>query len=86
MHELKIASDLSEIVLETARGAGLSKVTRVKIRFGQMIQIVPETFEFAFRETVRGTVAEGAGMEVEIINVKIRCRECGHVVDRKSVV
>ena len=44
MHEIRIAEDLSAIVLETARKENLSKVTKVNISFGQMIQIVPDIF------------------------------------------
>lgn len=76
MHELRIASDLSAIVLEVAGREKLSKVTKVNISFGQMIQIVPEIFDFAFRETVRDTIAMDAAVDIEIIPVKMRCKNC----------
>jgi hydrogenase nickel incorporation protein HypA/HybF len=78
MHELKIAEDLSVIVLEAAKNGNLSKVTRVNIIFGQMIQIVPDIFEFAFRESVRETIAESAEIDIEIKPVKMKCRGCGN--------
>ena len=77
MHELRIAEDLGAIVLETAGREKLSKVTRVNISFGQMIQIVPDIFEFAFREIVRNSVAEMAELDIEIIPVKMKCLNCG---------
>lgn len=77
MHELRIAEDLTQIVLETARDSGLKKVTEVNVIFGQMIQIVPDIFEFAFRECVRGTVAQEAGVNIEIRSVRMRCIRCG---------
>jgi hydrogenase nickel incorporation protein HypA/HybF len=86
MHELKIAEDLSVIVLETAERENLSIVTKVNISFGQMVQIVPEIFRFAFSETVRGTVAENARVTIEIIPVKMKCIDCGNdfrVIDNK---
>ena len=78
MHELRIAEDLASIVTETARKENLSKVTRVNICFGQMIQIVPDIFEFAFRETVRYSVATNAELNIEIIPVKMKCIRCGN--------
>jgi hydrogenase nickel incorporation protein HypA/HybF len=78
MHELRIAEDLASIVTETAGKENLSKVTRVNICFGQMIQIVPEIFEFAFRETVRNSVAGDAELNIEIIQVKMKCKHCGN--------
>lgn len=77
MHELRIAEDLSAIVLETARNVNLSTVGKVNISFGQLVQIVPEIFEFAFREAVRNTIAEDAELSIEIIKVKMDCVRCG---------
>ncbi|MCX6254201.1 MAG: hydrogenase maturation nickel metallochaperone HypA [Bacteroidia bacterium] len=78
MHEIKIAEDLSAIVLETAKKENLSKVTKVNISFGQMVQIVPDIFEFAFRETVRNSVAQDTEVDIEIIPVKMKCTNCGN--------
>ncbi|MCJ7448807.1 MAG: hydrogenase maturation nickel metallochaperone HypA [Bacteroidales bacterium] len=78
MHEIKIAEDLSAIVLETAKRESLSKVTRVNIIFGQLVQIVPEIFEYAFRETVRDTIANDADVFIEIVPVKMKCIKCGN--------
>jgi hydrogenase nickel incorporation protein HypA/HybF len=78
MHEIRIAEDLSAIVLDTARNGNLTKVTRINVSFGQLIQIVPDIFEFAFRETVRNTIAENAELQIEIIKVRMNCRKCGN--------
>jgi hydrogenase nickel incorporation protein HypA/HybF len=78
MHELRIAEDLSVIVLDTALSNNLSKVTKVNIIFGQLIQIVPDIFEFAFRETVRNSVADGAELYIEIVPVIMKCLNCGN--------
>ena len=77
MHELKIAEDLKYIVLEAASKGNLKKVTRVNLTFGQMVQIVPDIFQFAFTECVRDTSAEGAEVTIEIVPVKMTCNECG---------
>lgn len=78
MHELKIAEDLSAIVLEAAGKNHLTEVTRVNISFGRMVQIVPEIFEFAFREAVKDTIAAGTEIDIEIIPVKMECSKCGN--------
>ncbi len=78
MHELRIAEDLSAIVIETAKKEKLSKVSRISIIFGQLVQIVPEIFEFAFREAVKDTVASEAELSVEVLPVKLQCKTCGN--------
>lgn len=76
MHELRIAEDLSAIVLESAKRERLTVVSKVHISFGALVQIVPDIFEFAFREAVRDTVASDAELDLEIIPVKMRCKRC----------
>jgi hydrogenase nickel incorporation protein HypA/HybF len=78
MHEIKIAEDLSAIVLETAGRENLTKVTKVNISFGQLVQIVPDIFRFAFSEAVRNSVAEDAEVNIEIVPVRMKCINCGY--------
>lgn len=66
-------------MLETALKNHLAKVTRVNIIFGQMIQIVPDIFECAFRETVKNSVAKNAELDIEIVKVKMKCVNCGNI-------
>ena len=78
MHEIRIAEDLSAIVLETAKKENLSKITKVNITFGQLIQIVPDIFRFAFDEAVKNSVAKEAELTIEVIPVKMKCINCGN--------
>ncbi|MCU0457752.1 MAG: hydrogenase maturation nickel metallochaperone HypA [Bacteroidales bacterium] len=77
MHELRIATDLAEIVERYASEAGWQVVEKVNLTFGQFIQVVPDLFEAAFREATRGTVAAGAEIDIEIIPAEMRCLGCG---------
>ena len=77
MHELRIAQDLATIVRAAAADGKLSKVTKVNLCFGSMVQIVPDIFEFAFREVVRDTLAGDAEIKIEILEIRMRCDECG---------
>lgn len=77
MHEIRIAGDLSAIVVEAAMKGNLSRVTKVNVTFGQMVQIVPEIFQFAFSEAVKDTVAVNAELQIETVSVVLRCNECG---------
>ncbi len=77
MHELGIAGELFQIVLHEAEKGSLSKVTRVSVCFGELVQIVPDIFRFAFTETVRNSIAENSEVDIEIKKVEMRCRICG---------
>jgi hydrogenase nickel incorporation protein HypA/HybF len=77
MHEIGIAADLTDIVLAAAGKENLCRVTKVSISIGRMVQIVPEIFDFAFREAVRGSVASDAELEIEMVEIGLKCRNCG---------
>lgn len=76
MHELGIAQELSDMVIKVAERERLLTVTKVNVCFGQMVQIVPDIFDFAFRIAVRDTIARDATVNIEIIPVRSRCRMC----------
>ena len=77
MHELRIAEDLAAMVEGYAVEAGLTKVEKINVSFGQFIQIVPDLFVAAFSEAARDTVAAGAELDIEIIPAELRCLHCG---------
>jgi hydrogenase nickel incorporation protein HypA/HybF len=79
MHELRIAEDLVKIVLDTAGNEGLNEISTVNVCFGRMIQIVPEIFRFAFTVAVKNTIAAEARLDIEILPVELRCKNCGTV-------
>ena len=76
MHEISLSAELARIVTQVAVKEELTLVTRINLQFGALIQVVPDIFRFAFQEAVRGTLAENAVVEIEIIPVSLRCAGC----------
>jgi hydrogenase nickel incorporation protein HypA/HybF len=76
MHEIRIAQELAAIVTGVAKENGLKEVTKATLQFGEMIQVVPDILRFAFAEAVRGTLAENAEIEMEILPVMLQCNQC----------
>jgi hydrogenase nickel incorporation protein HypA/HybF len=73
MHELSIAT----AVLNTAlKHADDRRVTAVRLRAGAMRQVVPESLLFYFEIVARDTPCEGATLELEQIEARLRCRAC----------
>jgi hydrogenase nickel incorporation protein HypA/HybF len=77
MHELSIAQDLLEIVSRTAAENNLRRVSRLRIVLGALGNVIPDALEFAFDVAGRGTVAEGAELEIVEVPVTVRCNACG---------
>ena len=74
MHELSLSSAIVDTVVKHADGR---RVTRRQLRVGRLRQVVPETLEFYFEFVARGTVCEGARLEQEVIDARLRCARCG---------
>jgi hydrogenase nickel incorporation protein HypA/HybF len=74
MHELSVSSAIVETVERHAAG---QKVTCVTLRLGQLRQVVPETLAFYFGFVAQGTVCEGARLEQEVVEARLRCTPCG---------
>ena len=86
MHELKIAEELIGIITKVAESENLKKVTKVNIQFGKMIQIVPDIFQFVFDSAVKGTVAKGAKLHLEILPVKFACNKCKEETEIEDLI
>ena len=76
MHELSL---MSAIVKTVERHAAGRRVAVVNVRVGRMRQVVPETLAFSFDIVARDTVCEGARLELEVVEARLRCRACEHV-------
>jgi hydrogenase nickel incorporation protein HypA/HybF len=74
MHELSLATGIVETVIKHADGR---PVTSVEMRIGTLRQVVPESLEFYFGICSRDTLCQGATLEQEIIQARVRCRSCG---------
>jgi hydrogenase nickel incorporation protein HypA/HybF len=75
VHELSLSSAIVNTVVKHARGR---RVVIVSLRVGKLRQVIPDTLDFYFEFVARGTVCEGARLEQEVVEVRLRCHECGH--------
>jgi hydrogenase nickel incorporation protein HypA/HybF len=74
VHELAVAG----AVIDTAeRHASGRQVTVVRLRLGELRQVVPESLAFYFEHVARGTLCEGAALEYEVIAASLGCGACG---------
>lgn len=75
MHEMSIAS----AVLDTAaRHAAGRRVTVLRVRAGQLRQVVPDSLAFYIELLGRGGVCDGAALELEVVPAVLRCGPCAH--------
>jgi hydrogenase nickel incorporation protein HypA/HybF len=73
MHELALAG----AVIDTAeRHAGGRRIMLVRLRLGELRQVVPDSLTFYFEHVARGTLCEGAALEHEVVPAMLGCTRC----------
>ena len=75
MHELSVASAILETV---RRHADERPVKLVSVRVGHLRQVVPDSLRFYWDIVRAGTVCDQARLELEEIEVGLRCTACAH--------
>ena len=73
MHELSLSSAVLATTLKHADGR---RVSAINLRIGRLRQVIPDSLEFYFEFVSRETVCEGARLEMEVIDARLRCRPC----------
>lgn len=76
MHEMSLTQSILAIIEEHAKQHGFSKVNSIRLSFGRLSSIEPETLNFAFEVLSEGTRAQGARLLFDILPVSIYCMHC----------
>lgn len=77
MHEMGIAQNILDIVLEAANREGAKKVLRIDLLAGELRGIVPMQMTFCFGIVSQNTIASSAFLNIEELPVTAHCEDCG---------
>ena len=80
MHEMALAQSMLEIVEQAAREDGARRVAAVRIEIGALSHVEPDALRFCFDVVTRGSLANGARLDVEITPGAAWCMPCGMTV------
>lgn len=73
MHELGIARNIVAIVGDAAKGR---RVRRVTLEVGKLSGVMSDAIAFCFETVAKGTVLEGAALEIMHIEGWASCKAC----------
>jgi len=80
MHEMAIAESMLEIVESTARSGAAARVSAIWLELGALSQVEPRALTFCFDAVARGSLAEGATLEIVTLPGEAWCMPCGGLV------
>jgi hydrogenase nickel incorporation protein HypA/HybF len=77
MHEFAIAQSILDRALAEAEKHEAKRIYTLGVKLGKASHITPDSLEFCFKAVAKGTIAEEAKVEIEPLELKARCRQCG---------
>ncbi len=77
MHELSLMTALVEQIQSVALAEDFNRVIEIRLGVGALSGIEPSCLEFCFDEVARGSVLEGAKLNLDLVGVELFCRKCG---------
>ena len=80
MHEMSLAEGVLQIVERTAGDNAAAKVNAVWLEIGTLAQVETEALRFCFDVVTRGSVADGARLEIVAVPGAAWCMRCGERV------
>ena len=80
MHEMSLTESIVDLIQDEAKKGGFTKVKRVRVLVGALSNVVPDALEFCFDAVTRGTLAEGAVLEIIPVPGQGWCMDCAKTV------
>jgi hydrogenase nickel incorporation protein HypA/HybF len=100
MHEMSLAEGVLQLAEDTARREKAQRIKLIVLEIGRLSSVEPEALSFCFEAVARGSMAQGAGLEIidvpgagwcmlcaETVPMQERydaCPSCGHPLEVTS--
>jgi hydrogenase nickel incorporation protein HypA/HybF len=80
VHEVSLVESIVELVEDERRKQDFSRVRMIRLAVGALGHAEPEALHFCFDAITRGTVADGARLEIEMVAGEGWCSGCHRIV------
>ena len=77
MHEWALAEAVISTAAQLAEKEGISEITEVKIKIGELQQVELDIFEYAL-EQLKTEKFKNAKFIIQTVQAELKCRVCGH--------
>ena len=84
MHELAVANGIKEIALSVVKEHGKHRVSAINLAIGALTCVDEQALRFVIGPVLKGTAAEEAEINIEIIEPVAECRSCGNRFDAEG--
>lgn len=84
MHEVSLCQSVLKIIEQQAAEQNYSHVKTVFLEVGQLAGVEPEALRFGFDAVMKGSIADGAQLEIIDIPGRAICPQCNNRVKVKQ--
>lgn len=77
MHEMALCESILQLIAEQARAQCFSRVRTVCLEIGSLATVEIPALRFGFDVVTRGSIAEGAMLDIDEIPGRAWCLPCG---------
>jgi hydrogenase nickel incorporation protein HypA/HybF len=81
MHEMSLVESIRAIVEDQARAHKFARVTVLRLEIGRFAGVEKAALEFAWDVVMKGSLAEGAALQMIDLPGRAMCYDCGAVVE-----
>ncbi len=81
MHEISLCENLRELIEDQAATQNFRQVTCIWLEVGPFSCVEPDALRFGFDAVMRGSVAEGAELQIDTPPGRGTCAACGASVE-----
>ncbi len=81
MHEMSLCEGIREVIETQALAHNVQKISRVRVEIGRFAGVEKPALSFAFEVVMRGSVAEGATLDMIDLPGKAMCFDCAQEVE-----
>lgn len=80
MHEMSLAQSMLQLIEDSAKANGFSRVKTVWLEIGALAGVEAEAMRFCFDMVVKDTLADGANLQIVATEGQGWCHTCGKTV------
>ncbi|HEX5847161.1 MAG: hydrogenase maturation nickel metallochaperone HypA [Rhodoplanes sp.] len=87
MHEMSLTESLVELIENEREKQGFSRVRSVQVTLGALGHVDPDAVRFCFDAVARGTIVEGARLDIRTVPGQAWCLDCAkkiRIADRMA--
>ncbi len=81
MHEMSLCEGVLQVIEDSAAAQKFSQVKTVWLELGRFACVEPEAMRFSFDVVMKGTLADGAKLELIDLPANVWCLSCSKHID-----